>query len=68
MKKGEILSLPKDLQQRAIAVEQNAQSTLRELKGLGRDYKWEDLLSADREQLKLFEDLEMYDTPCNCID
>lgn len=59
MKKGEVLSLPIDLQQRAIAMEQNAQGTLREIKGLGRDYKWEDLLTADREQLKLFDDLEM---------
>ncbi len=68
MKKGEILSLPHELQQRAVAMEQNAQSTLREIKGLGRNYKWEELLSANQEQMKLFDDLEMYAAPCACID
>lgn len=68
MKKGEILSLPKALQQRAIEMERNAQSTLREIKGLGRNYKWEDLFNADQEQMKLFDDLEMYATPCSCTD
>lgn len=68
MKKGEILSLAPDLQQRAVAMERNAKPTLREIRGLGRNYSWEDLLRADREQLRLFEDIEMYDNPCSCVD
>ncbi len=66
MRKGEILTLPPDLQQRAIAIERNAQASLREIKGLGRNYKWEDLLQADKEQLRMFDDLELFATPCAC--
>lgn len=68
MKKGEILNLPKKLKKRAIAMERNAQAMLRDIKGLGRNYKWEDLINADEGQMKLFDDLEMYDMPCSCTD
>lgn len=68
MKKQEILKLPTDLQERAVTMERNAQSTLREIKGLGRNYKWEDLLTADQEQMKLFDDLELFTAPCACTD
>lgn len=68
MTKHEIRSLPEDLQQRAIVIERNAAGTLQEIKGLGRNYKWEDLINADNEQLKLFDDLELFSLPCNCID
>ena len=68
MNKHEIRSLPMDLQQRAIAIERNAADTLHEIKGLGRNYRWEDLINADNEQLKLFDDLELFTLPCNCID
>lgn len=68
MKRGEILALPADLRKRAIQLERNAKETLREIKGLGRSYRWEDLLTADEGQVKLFDDLELYETPCSCTD
>jgi len=68
MKKGEILSLPTDLQQRAIDMEEKAKPNMIELKGLGRQYAWKDLINADKDQQKLFDDLEMYQPPCECID
>lgn len=68
MKKGEILSLPQDLQKRAIEMEENAKPNMIELKGLGRQYAWKDLINADKDQQKLFDDLEMYQPPCECID
>lgn len=68
MKKGEILALPPELQQRAIAIEQTAKPNLIELKGLARTHSWEALIYADLNQRKLFHDVEMYQSPCECID
>lgn len=60
----EILRLPRDLQDRAIAMERNAELTT--MSGLGRLWKWEDLLRADRAQMDLFKcNAEM---PCECFD
>jgi hypothetical protein len=68
MKKTEILSLPKRLQNRAIRMEENAKATLREIKGLGRRYAWKDLINAQGDQSDRFSDLILYDNPCACID
>lgn len=65
MVKGEILSLSDMLKQRVKAIEKNA-TVLIELKGLGRTYKWTDLIDADESQHKLFDDLELYRKPCEC--
>lgn len=66
-KKHEILKLPKDLQERAIAMERNAKLT--SIKGLGRYFSWEYLIKADREQLKLFDnDFMPPDIDCVCLD
>jgi hypothetical protein len=68
MRRSEILALSPDEQARAIQMEQNAieAGMLVELKGLGRSYAWKDLIAADRQQLNLFEDLELFQTPCEC--
>lgn len=67
MKKGEILQLPEDLRDRVRIIEKNAKNKV-ELKGLGRSFSWTDLFAADKDQLKAFDDLEMYQDPCNCTD
>lgn len=68
MRKHEILALSEDEKRRVAFIEQNAKDKMIELKGLGRDYAWTDLIKADGDQLKMFEDLEVYQTPCECID
>jgi len=70
MKPHEIFRLPEDLKQRAIEIEGAAKGSLIELKGLGRNFSWKDLISADKNQLKAFDDLhlEVYQQPCECID
>lgn len=69
MKPHEVFRLPKDLQDRAIAIEDSAKESLMELKGLGRDVSWKDLINADKNQLKAFEDSHLeYQPPCECID
>lgn len=70
-KKQEILELKKrypDLMARAIAMEQNAHLT--DIKGLGRDFAWGDLVSWDEKQTKLFEDSDWStaEVPCGCYD
>lgn len=65
MKKGEILSLPDNLKERVKKMEANA-TKLSELKGLGRTYAWTDLINADQSQHKLFDDLDLFRTPCHC--
>ena len=64
-KAHEILALPKELQDRAIALESNADLTA--IKGLGRGFAWRDLIRADKAQGKLDFDSRM-DTPCGCYD
>lgn len=68
MKKHEILKLPNELKERVIAMEKNA-TKLAELKGLGRNKSWTELIEADRAQLKLEWDIEDWHTPaCECIE
>jgi hypothetical protein len=67
-KKWEVLSLAKthpDLMRRAIEMERNAKCET--VVGLGRNWKWEDLVRADEAQMKLFPD-EQDETPCGCYD
>jgi hypothetical protein len=67
MKKYEILNLPNDLKERAIAMEKNA-TKLAELKGLARNKSWTDLINADRQQLKISWDIEdWHNDSCHCI-
>lgn len=71
MKKHEILTLAKEhpeLLQRAVAMEQNAAAKLEIVKGLGRHFSWEGLVSADASQMKLFCDSGTPETPCGCYD
>jgi hypothetical protein len=63
-KPREILELPEELKLRAIALEENADLTT--IKGLGRRWRWSDLIRADREQLDLFKPPR--DMPCGCYD
>lgn len=65
-KKHEILALPENLQKRAIAIEENAELTT--VKGLGRSFSWKNLIKADKEQLKLFDDVVEPDFDCMCMD
>jgi hypothetical protein len=68
MKKHEILDLTEDEKNRVKAMEANAKDKMIELKGLGRQYAWTDLINADESQTKLFEDVDLFLPPCECID
>lgn len=61
---NEILALPKDLQDRAIAIEATADLT--SIKGLGRNFAWGDLIRHDKAQGKLFD--SPIEAPCGCFD
>jgi len=68
MKKNEVLDLAKNhpsLAERAVKMENNARLT--SVVGLGRNWKWEDLIKSDANQMKLFEDLPD-EVPCGCYD
>lgn len=67
MKKHEILNLTPSEKERVKFIEKNA-TKVAELKGLGRQFSWTDLIDADKKQFDLFNDLDMYGTPCECID
>ena len=68
MRQNEILSLPDDLKERVIAMEKNA-TKLAELKGLGRNKSWTDIIEMDRAQMKIDWDEQDWHTPaCECID
>lgn len=67
-KKHEVLKLSKThplLFERAVKMEQNAVCEV--VTGLGRNWKWEDLIKAETSQLKLFDDLSD-EVPCGCYD
>lgn len=64
-KAHEILSLPQHLLDRALKIEENANLTA--LAGLGRRWKWADLVRADRAQLSLFT-TPRAEIPCGCFD
>jgi hypothetical protein len=68
-KRFEVLALAKshpDLFARAIEMERGAAKSTTVV-GLGRNWKWEDLVKADDAQMKLFEDLPDL-VPCGCYD
>ena len=68
-KKAEIRALKRhypDLFDRAVAMEQNAKPNLGSVKGLGRDWSWEQFAAADEAQMRLFD--EVIDMPCGCFD
>lgn len=67
MKKHEILNLSEDEKKRVKFIEANAKNKV-EMAGLGRQYAWTDLINADESQMKFFDDLEMYQMPCECVD
>jgi hypothetical protein len=60
----EILNLPKELQDAAVAMEDNADLT--SIKGLGRRFAWRDVIQGDRAQCKF--DFGTPDMPCGCYD
>lgn len=64
-RKHEILTLPHDLQKRALEIE--ARANLTSAAGLGRNFAWRDLISADAAQCKIdFAGVE--EVPCGCYD
>lgn len=65
-KKHEVRALPADLQARAVAMEHGAKANLTHIAGLGRTWSWEEVIKADREQLRLFPDV--IEAPCGCYD
>lgn len=68
-RKGEVLQLAEkhpDLFARAVAMEQNA-TVATTVKGLGRNWRWEDLVKADENQMKLFDNIPDQ-VPCGCYD
>jgi hypothetical protein len=68
MKRNEILSLSKDLQDRCISMEKNAKK-LAELKGLGRNKSWTEIINADRNQMKIeWEEEDWHKISCECIE
>lgn len=64
MKKREIISLAKDLQRRAVAIEDNAKENLKSVKGLGRSFAWGDLLAGRCDINEPF----LPGVPCDCYD
>jgi len=67
-KKHEILQLARmypDLAERAVAMEKNAELT--QVKGLGRNYAWGDLLNAEEEQVQMFPE-SYVGIDCGCYD
>lgn len=60
----EILALPPELKLRAIEMEQNAELTM--IAGLGRRWRWTDLLRSHQEQMDMFE--QPNEAPCGCYD
>jgi len=67
MKKYEILELSNEEKERVKFIEANAKNKV-EMAGLGRNYAWTDLINADENQIKLFDDLDLFQSPCECID
>lgn len=69
MKKHEVVALAAEepeLFSRAVSMERNAAGGLKSTAGLGRRYSWEELVRADRAQMRLFP--EAADTSCGCYD
>lgn len=68
-KRGEVLRLAKthpELFARAVEMERGATKATT-VKGLGRNWRWEDLVKANEAQMKLFDELPDL-VPCGCYD
>jgi hypothetical protein len=68
-KKHEVIALARehpDLFARAVAMEDAALSKLIDVKGLGRQWSWRDLVAADHAQFKMFP--EPSEANCACYD
>jgi len=68
-RRGEVLRLAKthpDLFARAVEMERGATAATT-VKGLGRNWRWEDLVKADEQQMKMFDELPD-PVPCGCYD
>jgi len=71
MKRHEIRTLyhtHRDLYDRAIAIENNAKPNLITVKGLGRDWSWQDFVEADKNQMAMCWMFPEHDMPCGCYD
>jgi hypothetical protein len=64
-RKHEILTLPPDLQKRALEIE--ARANLTSVAGLGRHFAWRDLIRADAAQYKM-DFVGVEEVPCGCYD
>lgn len=58
----------RDLYDRAIAIEDNAKPNLISVKGLGRDWSWQDFVEADKNQTAMCWMFPEHDMPCGCYD
>lgn len=68
-KRSEVRSLRKtypELFDRAIAMEKNAAANLTTIRGLGREWRWQDVAATDDAQGSLFDTVA--DMPCGCYD
>lgn len=71
MKRREIRTLyheHRDLYDRAITIEDNAKPNLITVKGLGRDWSWQDFVEADKNQTAMCWMFPENDMPCGCYD
>ena len=71
MKRSEIRTLyhqHRDLYERAAAIENNAKPNLVSVKGLGRDWSWQDFVEADKNQVAMCWMFPEHDMPCGCYD
>lgn len=71
MKKSEIKELHRlhpDLLARAIEIERNAKENLITVKGLGRDYSWEDFITGVESQVEFCVSYGDGTMPCGCYD
>jgi hypothetical protein len=71
MRRNEIRTLyheHRDLFDRAIAIEENAVSTLTSVKGLGRSWSWRDFVEADKAQISMCWMFPETNMPCGCFD
>lgn len=76
MKKHEIIKLSEDnpeLYKRAITIESGSSENLISVKGLGRNYSWEDMINNYKNQVCMLDlieddDEEESNIPCGCYD
>lgn len=71
MKKNEIRTLyhqHRDLFDRALVMEDQAQPNLISVKGLGRSWSWREFVEADKSQVSMCGLFPETDMPCGCYD